>query len=334
MILIAVICFGSQRGCRYRHQYPIGFRATKSQYKRDWTMTIEDGGDLGPQFKVESNDGHVFVGSSPTRPWTDVCIQLYGKQSKTRVSGPYQFGFTDPFLQAVLASLDPLRDEDIDSAPARPDSGIPRGIRFGERKRGRPRRPTEEGARMIERALELGMVQIITDVAPMTPRPPRPPKGEVKDEEEDGKEEEAHPSGRPKRKTTMRTPVKPEQVDEEHIVITPKSSKKPTSKGSSSTKIRVPIPQPKPTPKVKIRAPPPPPPPEPDPEEEIVDCVCDMPDLDDGTLMVSCDHCYVWYHSRCVDYALVMAVRSKKKKKRKSTGLSEEMQTWMCPRCR
>ncbi|KAI9348478.1 hypothetical protein BDR26DRAFT_853314 [Obelidium mucronatum] len=138
--------YWSQRHCRYRHQYPVGFKATKSQYGYDWTMTIEEGED-GPLFKVVADDEPdlpEFTGPSPTSPWTEVCMTVLGKNSKTRVSGPHQFGFTDPFLQAVIFGLpNHPRIEDMTtlrlvSRQAR------RGVRFGGRdgqkkKRGRPR---------------------------------------------------------------------------------------------------------------------------------------------------------------------------------------------------
>ncbi|ORY48273.1 hypothetical protein BCR33DRAFT_628651, partial [Rhizoclosmatium globosum] len=84
--------------CRYRHQYPVGFKATKSQYGYDWTMTIEEGED-GPVFRVVADDEPdlpEFTGPSPTSPWTEVCKTVLGTSSKTRVSGPHQYGFTDP----------------------------------------------------------------------------------------------------------------------------------------------------------------------------------------------------------------------------------------------
>ncbi|KAI8616334.1 hypothetical protein BC830DRAFT_1241112, partial [Chytriomyces sp. MP71] len=100
--------YWSQRNCRYRHQYPVGFKATKSQYGYDWTMTIEEGED-GPLFRVvaDENDDDLpeFTGPSPTSPWTEICKTVLGNNSKTRISGPHQFGFTDPFLQAVLFGM-------------------------------------------------------------------------------------------------------------------------------------------------------------------------------------------------------------------------------------
>ncbi|KAJ3026312.1 UNVERIFIED_CONTAM: hypothetical protein HDU68_005879 [Siphonaria sp. JEL0065] len=138
--------YWSQRHCRYRHQYPIGYKATKSQYGYNWTMTIEEG-EEGPLFKVVADDEPdlpEFTGPSPTSPWTEVCMTVLGKNSKTRVSGPHQFGFTDPFLQAVIFGL-PNHPKIEDMTTLRLVSRqARRGVRFGGRdgqkkKRGRPK---------------------------------------------------------------------------------------------------------------------------------------------------------------------------------------------------
>ncbi|KAI9247167.1 hypothetical protein BDA99DRAFT_526270 [Phascolomyces articulosus] len=79
----------SGRGCRYKHPYPIGFKATKSHFGNDYTMTIEEGDDPenGPIFKVQVNSSKtVFTGLTPTAPWTDACKK--SKSQGTRVSGP------------------------------------------------------------------------------------------------------------------------------------------------------------------------------------------------------------------------------------------------------
>ncbi|KAJ3218414.1 hypothetical protein HDU67_005737 [Dinochytrium kinnereticum] len=310
--------FWSQRGCRYRHQYPIGFHATKTQFGRDWIMTIEDGKEDGPVFKVESNDGHVFTGSSPTRPWTDICIQLYGKQSKTRVSGPFQFGFTDPFLQAILSSLDPLHGEDAE--PSLPTTSKPsdtvlpiRGVRFGERKRGRPKRSTDPHARWTEQALEIGALQIVTDGVKVE-------KEGVKENLKRGVEEGG---GRPKRAAVVKGEMEAEKRRQSMPVRTP------VKKTEATPQIPRSAPPKQKTKNLKL------PPPPVDPVEEIVDCICDTPDLDDGTLMVSCDHCLVWYHSRCVEDVDVGKKKKKKKKRVAVVAVAElkEEDEWICPRC-
>ncbi|KAJ3071504.1 hypothetical protein HDU98_005213 [Podochytrium sp. JEL0797] len=138
--------YWSQKHCRYRHQYPVGFKATKNQYGYDWTMTIEEGED-GPLFKVVADNAPElpeFTGPSPTSPWTEVCMTVMGKNSKTRVSGPHQFGFTDPFLQSVIFGL-PNHPHIQDMTTLRLVSRqARRGLRFGgrdgqKRKRGRSR---------------------------------------------------------------------------------------------------------------------------------------------------------------------------------------------------
>ncbi|RKO87703.1 hypothetical protein BDK51DRAFT_14887, partial [Blyttiomyces helicus] len=91
--------------CIFRHPYPVGYRAKKHHFHRDWLMEIEDGGD-GPVFKVISDNGKVFSGPSPTAPWTDICIALAGQHGKTRISGPLFFGFSDPLTQGLIQSMD------------------------------------------------------------------------------------------------------------------------------------------------------------------------------------------------------------------------------------
>ncbi|KAI7858843.1 hypothetical protein BDC45DRAFT_497751 [Circinella umbellata] len=79
----------SGRGCRYKHPYPIGFKATKSHFGNDYTMTIEEGDkpEDGPIFKVQVNSSKtIFTGATPTAPWTDACKK--SKSQGTRVSGP------------------------------------------------------------------------------------------------------------------------------------------------------------------------------------------------------------------------------------------------------
>ncbi|KAL1916942.1 uncharacterized protein VTP21DRAFT_5139 [Calcarisporiella thermophila] len=49
--------------------------------------------------------------------------------------------------------------------------------------------------------------------------------------------------------------------------------------------------------------------------EDIINCVCENPHMDDGTFMIACDRCQVWYHGRCVGV------------------LSNLVDTWYCSRC-
>ncbi|KAI8145209.1 hypothetical protein BJV82DRAFT_51270 [Fennellomyces sp. T-0311] len=79
-------CLKTIKKCRYKHPYPIGFRATKSHFGNEYTMTIEKG-DEGPVFKVQVNSSKtIYSGATPTAPWTEACKK--SKSQGTRVSGP------------------------------------------------------------------------------------------------------------------------------------------------------------------------------------------------------------------------------------------------------
>ncbi|KAJ8331837.1 hypothetical protein O5D80_000141 [Batrachochytrium dendrobatidis] len=50
-----------------------------------------------------------------------------------------------------------------------------------------------------------------------------------------------------------------------------------------------------------------------DDDEEVINCICSIPTIDDGTFMIACDICSHWFHGRCVNvYA--------------------EVSQWRCPR--
>jgi hypothetical protein len=98
--------YWSSAGCLYHHAYPIGYRATKIQFGKTYEMRIQRG-TKGPKFEViDTVTGDIFVGDSPTNPWTEVCLSLKTGQ---RISGPLFFGFSDPTTQAAIAST--LYDE-------------------------------------------------------------------------------------------------------------------------------------------------------------------------------------------------------------------------------
>jgi hypothetical protein len=59
----------------------------------------------GPVFHVLSDKGKLYSGLSPTKPWTDVCIDMTSKVGRTRLSGPLLFGFSDPFVIHAIESL-------------------------------------------------------------------------------------------------------------------------------------------------------------------------------------------------------------------------------------
>ncbi|ORY01527.1 hypothetical protein K493DRAFT_298313 [Basidiobolus meristosporus CBS 931.73] len=100
----------------------------------------------------------------------------------------------------------------------------------------------------------------------------------------------------------------------------PESPRPEATRRSSTPKIRL---------KVSVPTPPPPPAeepatataPAPVPEtrgqnEEVINCICVNPRLDDGNFMIACDRCQVWFHGSCV-------------------GVSEGdiVDTWFCQRC-
>ncbi|KAF9124795.1 hypothetical protein BGW39_007880 [Mortierella sp. 14UC] len=95
--------YWSGGGSLFKHPYPIGYRAEKFYFRERYMMHIKEGPE-GPIFIVESASGRVFEGSSPTLPWTKVCLASSSKG--TRISGPLFFGFSDPITQKMIEGLD------------------------------------------------------------------------------------------------------------------------------------------------------------------------------------------------------------------------------------
>ena len=94
--------YWSSPGAMYHHIYPVGYRATKTHFGRDYAMEIEQG-IAGPVFKVtDVGAGRTFAGPTPTKPWTDVCLSL---NTGARISGPLFFGFSDPAVQLAIAGM-------------------------------------------------------------------------------------------------------------------------------------------------------------------------------------------------------------------------------------
>lgn len=92
--------YWSSTGCLYHHAYPVGYVATKHHFNNHYQMTIE-AGEVGPVFRVTNTaTGRTFTGPSPTKPWTAVCESI---RTKTRISGPLFFGFSDPITMRSLA---------------------------------------------------------------------------------------------------------------------------------------------------------------------------------------------------------------------------------------
>jgi len=94
--------FWSSKGCLYHHAYPVGYRASKAHFGREYSMHIL-AGPCGPRFRVvDAASGQAFEGDSPTQPWTLVCVS---KRLGTRISGPLFFGFSDALTQRALCAL-------------------------------------------------------------------------------------------------------------------------------------------------------------------------------------------------------------------------------------
>ena len=93
--------YWSSPGCLFHHAYPVGYVATKHHFGQPWRMTIE-AGEVGPVFRVTNErTNRTFAGPSPTKPWTAVCESI---KTRTRISGPLFFGFSDPLTMRALAA--------------------------------------------------------------------------------------------------------------------------------------------------------------------------------------------------------------------------------------
>ncbi|KAI9248742.1 hypothetical protein BY458DRAFT_445630, partial [Sporodiniella umbellata] len=88
--------------CKYKHPYPIGFKATKAHFGNVYDMEISLGTDGEPIFSVQVGST-VFTGKTPTAPWTEACIK--SRYPSTRVSGPLFFGFSDPITMAMIKRM-------------------------------------------------------------------------------------------------------------------------------------------------------------------------------------------------------------------------------------
>ncbi|CAO3597689.1 unnamed protein product [Absidia cylindrospora] len=95
--------YWSRSGCKYFHPYPIGYRATKSHFGNQYTMTISEG-EEGPLFSVQVNSSEIFTGHTPTAPWTTACLK--SKSQGTRVSGPLFYGFSDLITVRLIEGLE------------------------------------------------------------------------------------------------------------------------------------------------------------------------------------------------------------------------------------
>ena len=102
------------QGVSHHHPFPVGYRARKVHFGREWEMRID--WRVRPVLSVLNlATGECFTGETPTKPWTRVCVSL---RLGTRISGPQFFGSSDPVTMRALAALcSPGR------APQVPDQG-------------------------------------------------------------------------------------------------------------------------------------------------------------------------------------------------------------------
>ena len=92
--------YWSSTGCKFHHAYPVGYRATKTVFRKTYEMSIEEG-ETAPVFCVQDTvSGREWRGESPTNPWTAVCIH---ENTGQRISGPKFYGFSDLFTLKALA---------------------------------------------------------------------------------------------------------------------------------------------------------------------------------------------------------------------------------------
>ncbi|GJD07930.1 hypothetical protein Gasu2_22530 [Galdieria sulphuraria] len=102
--------FLSHDSCKFKHPYPVGYRATKREFGRVWLMGIERQDNASPIFFIQPLEeyqeeellqgkqipmsGKAYTGYAPTWPWTQACLK--SKSPGRRISGPLYFGFSDP----------------------------------------------------------------------------------------------------------------------------------------------------------------------------------------------------------------------------------------------
>eukprot|EP00871_Galdieria_phlegrea_P002345 jgi/Galph1/3110/GphlegSOOS_G1765.1 len=101
--------FMSLDGCKFKHPYPVGYRASKKEFGKAWLMGIERNDNGGPVFFIQLLEEHeeemlltgndipmrdnAYKGYAPTWPWTQACLK--SRSPGRRISGPLYFGFSD-----------------------------------------------------------------------------------------------------------------------------------------------------------------------------------------------------------------------------------------------
>ncbi|CAG8543248.1 3777_t:CDS:2, partial [Scutellospora calospora] len=103
----------SSPGSLYHHPIPINYKAKRIESNTTYIMSIEEDPTTGnPLFRVTNQSTkQSFTGSSPTKPWTMVCVS-HSSSRATRISGPLFFGFSDPLLQQLFTKM--VKENDIE----------------------------------------------------------------------------------------------------------------------------------------------------------------------------------------------------------------------------
>lgn len=98
----ACLAHWADGAARWVHPYPVGYRATRSQWGHDFDMTIE----RGPVFAVLIDGTKRLTHVTPSGVWEAVLKHLKGQNTKHRVSGPLYFGFSDSVIIRKIKAMD------------------------------------------------------------------------------------------------------------------------------------------------------------------------------------------------------------------------------------
>jgi len=77
----------SNPGSLYHHPIPINYKAMRVEKNRTFIMSIDEDPETGnPRFTVtDQATNATFVGSTPTKPWTTICISYKGSRSTSLI---------------------------------------------------------------------------------------------------------------------------------------------------------------------------------------------------------------------------------------------------------
>jgi len=77
----------SNPGSLYHHPIPINYKAMRVEKNRSFIMSIDEDPESGnPRFIVtDQTTNATFVGNTPTKPWTTICISYKGSRSTSLI---------------------------------------------------------------------------------------------------------------------------------------------------------------------------------------------------------------------------------------------------------